>query len=93
MRDKIGSKTIKERSRRLNDLGTELWGSYLDQQIGQELDVLTLKQLKKSTTQLEVSVTTRPRFPGRFIYNSNVPLRVKITHRSNAHLHGSVVTS
>jgi len=94
MKRKVGSKTIKERSRRLNDLSTELWGKYLDQQVGQELEVLTLKQLKKSTTQREaLSDNYCSVFLDDASYNSNVPLRVKITHRSNAHLHGSVITS
>ena len=93
LRDKVGSKAIKERSRRLNDLSAELWAQYLEQQVGKELDVLTLKQLKKKTTQLEaLSDNYCPVYLDDSSYDSNVALRVKITRRSDAHLYGRVVS-
>ena len=57
------------------------------------MDVLTLKQLKKKTTQLEaLSDNYCPVYLDDSSYDSNVALRVKITRRSDAHLYGRVIS-
>lgn len=92
MKDKVDPRIVKARSRRLNDLSAELWQRYLDQQVGKELDALTLKSQKRSPERTEaLSDNYCQIILNQEQISANTSVRVKITGRHQNQLHGSVL--